>query len=124
MRVFFLLVEWGIFELDFEQFVLLIFLGIFLFISATTRRVRHDRSTAGTSHNQNVGQTAADRSSRRKQSTSTSRRHHSIRRGSQFHEVHIAMLPDLSGKIIIAREGSSFCLFFRSLLSLFFLFNK
>lgn len=37
-----------------------------------------------------------------KYSITTGRRQHSsIRRGSQFHEVHIAMLPDLSGKIPI-----------------------
>lgn len=117
---FFVSRMWNI-RIGFWNFV---FFGEFSLISATTRRVRHDRSTAGTSHNQNVGQTAADRSSRRKQSTSTSRRHHSIRRGSQFHEVHIAMLPDLSGEIIIVRKGSSFCFFIRSLLPLFFLFNK
>lgn len=65
---------------------------------ATTRRVRHDRTAAGTSNASGAGPTAAERSSKRKQSTSTARRHHSVRRGSQYHEVHIAMLPDLSGR--------------------------
>lgn len=66
--------------------------------AATTKRVRRDRTAAGTSK-QSSGNTAADRFTNRKQSISTSRQHHSsIRRGSQFHEVHIAMLPDLSGK--------------------------
>ncbi|XP_031630572.1 transmembrane channel-like protein 7 [Contarinia nasturtii] len=64
--------------------------------AATTKRVRRDRTAAGTSK-QSGGNTAADRCTNRKHSISTSRQHHSsIRRGSQFHEVHIAMLPDLS----------------------------
>lgn len=65
---------------------------------ATTKRARRDRNGAGTSK-QGGGHSAADRCTNRKQSVSTARpQHSSIRRGSQFHEVHIAMLPDLSGK--------------------------
>lgn len=63
--------------------------------------MRHDRTAAGSSGGGagggGAGQTVAERTSKRKQSTSTGRRHHSVRRGSQYHEVHIAMLPDLSG---------------------------
>lgn len=65
---------------------------------ATTRRVRHDPNAAQSGQG---GPPAPDRNTRRKQSTSTGRRHHSsIRRGSHFHEVHIAMLPDLSGNLL------------------------
>lgn len=66
--------------------------------TATTRRVRNDRTAASTSAGGGGGPTPADRSSKRKQCSSTARRHHSVRRGSQYHEVHIAMLPDLSGR--------------------------
>lgn len=73
-------------------------MSITSYVLATTKRVRRDRTAAGTSK-QSGGTTATDRCTNRKQSISTARPHHSsIRRGSQFHEVHIAMLPDLSGK--------------------------
>lgn len=80
--------------------VINIYLQLLRILLATTKRVRRDRTAAGTSK-QSGGSAATDRCTNRKQSISTTRPHHSsIRRGSQFHEVHIAMLPDLSGKKI------------------------
>lgn len=62
--------------------------------TATTRRVRSDRAGSNA-----VGGGPSDsKNTKRRQSTATRRRHSSLRRGSQYHEVHIAMLPDLSGE--------------------------
>lgn len=51
---------------------------------ATTRRVRPGQQDT--------------KSTRRRHNTNTSRKKNStVRRGSQYHEVQVAMLPDLSG---------------------------
>lgn len=91
--------KWTLLAIEFNgNACLFCCLVCFRICAATTRRVRHDRTAAGSSGGAGAGPTVAERSSKRKQSTSTGRRHHSVRRGSQYHEVHIAMLPDLSGK--------------------------
>lgn len=41
------------------------------------------------------------RGNRRRESSASNRRQSSVRRGSQYHEVQVAMLPDLSGEIYI-----------------------
>lgn len=66
-------------------------LFLFVFITATTRRVRRGE-------NSNTNVIYETRGNKRRESTATNRRHSSVRRGSQYHEVHVAMLPDLSGK--------------------------
>lgn len=68
--------------------------------TATTRRVRSDRVGG----NGGAGGPSDSKNTKRRQSTTTRRRHSSLRRGSQYHEVHIAMLPDLSGKYAIADQ--------------------
>lgn len=74
---------------------------------ATTRRVRSDpnRGAQNASHAPGGSNATAvpsdNRQTKRRQSTSTRRRYSSVRRGSQYHEVHIAMLPDLSGELFL-----------------------
>lgn len=57
--------------------------------TATTRRVRPSQQDAKTT--------------RKRKDTQTRRKNSTARRGSQFHEVQVSMLPDLSGLFVFLR---------------------
>lgn len=72
--------------------------------TATTRRVRSNATnrngTNAVGGNNRTGRksTIDNLNSKRRQATSSRRRYSSARRESQYHEVQISMLPDLSGE--------------------------
>lgn len=80
-----------------------------IFVTATTRRVRPGQQDTKTS--------------RRRQSSSTvnRRKNSTARRGSQYHEVQVAMLPDLSGRL---HSFSFFFPYFLYLLNCHFCFSS